>query len=426
MELTTDEQAMLDGDAGRPQQRAMELLVRYGRALGAERLVRTGNVTTTTTSTHPLLRQVAQNEGFDAVFSRFNLDSDDTVEMPRLQAATSQLIHGVYSEDAPELRVADDLQEIHSRSEAFFGSRGVQMFSTCTPYQVGNVPVFGEHVAWMESSAVVFANAVLGARTNTEGRESSGAAAVTGRIPYWGLHLPENRLGTHLVEVEVEVESMLDWGLLGYYIGAAVIDQIPVLTGVQATPNLPRLKHFGAAAATSGGVEMYHLPGVTPEARTVDEAFGGRAPVERLTYGPAERHWAYERLNVHGRDAGVDLIVLGCPHDSLEQVWETAALLDGRRIAPTTRLWVHTPRAIKEAADRSGYTRVIEEAGGRLLSDTCPAISRILPSGTRVVATDSAKQAHYLAALSGAQMWFGSLADCVDAAVTGTWKGDLR
>jgi predicted aconitase len=426
MQLTAEEQAMLDGARGRPHQKAMDLLVRYGEALGAERFVRTGNVATTTTATHPLIRQVAHEEGLGAVFSKFNLDSDEVVEMPHLQAGTSQLIHGVYSEDAPELRVPPEIRQIHADSEAFFGSHGVQMFSTCTPYQVGNVPAFGEHLAWMESSAVVYANAVLGARTNTEGRESSGAAAVTGRIPYWGLHIPENRFGTHLVEVRVEVEDILDWGLLGYYLGGVVVDRIPVITGVRSRPNLPRLKHFGAAAASSGGVEMYHIPGITPEARTLSEALGGRAPVETIVYDEAERRSAYERLNLNGRDADVDLVMLGCPHDSIEQVWEAATLLEGRSIHPSTHLWVHTPRAIKAVADRSGYTKVIEDAGGRLLSDTCPAISRTLPPDTKVVATDSAKQAHYLPAITGVQQWFGSLAECIDAALTGRWKGELR
>ncbi len=146
--------------------------------------------------------------------------------------------------------------------------------STCTPYQVGNVPVKGEHCAWMESSAVVYINSVLGARSNVEGRESTGAAMLTGKIPYWGYHLDENRLGTDLVEVEWDVQSMMDWGLLGYYIGEVVGERIPVLSGVRYVPNLYRIKHFGASAASSGGVELFHIPGITAEANSLEEAFG--------------------------------------------------------------------------------------------------------------------------------------------------------
>ena len=116
--------------------------------------------------------------------------------------------------------------------------------ATCTPYQVGNVPVRGEHCAWMESSAVVYCNSVLGARTNTEGTESTGAASITGKIPYWGYHLPENRFGTHLVEVEVPVEDMMDWGLLGYYVGEIIQDEIPVLVGEIRSAGPPQAEAF--------------------------------------------------------------------------------------------------------------------------------------------------------------------------------------
>jgi predicted aconitase len=297
--------------------------------------------------------------------------------------------------------------------------------ATCTPYQVGNVPVKGEHCAWMESSAVVYCNSVLGARTNTEGRESTGAASLTGKIPYWGYHLPENRFGTHLVEVEIPTESMMDWGLLGYYVGEIIQDEIPVLRGQLSQPDLVKLKHFGAAAASSGGVEMYHIPGVTPEAPNVESSFGSRKPLQTLRYGKQERRIAYENLNASARDRNIDFVMLGCPHDSVEQVWQAARLLEGKRLHSGTELWIHTPRALRELADRSGYTKIVEEAGAHILSDSCPAISRLMPGGTQVVATDSAKQAHYLPAITGVQTWFGSLEDCVQAAITGKWAGGL-
>jgi hypothetical protein len=283
----------------------------------------------------------------------------------------------------------------------------------------------GEHCAWMESSAVIYCNAVLGARTNTEGRESTGAASITGRIPYFGLHIPENRLATHLIDVQVPVDDMMDWGLLGYAIGEMVEEDIPAFRGLSAQPNMIKLKHFGAAAASSGGVEMYHIPGVTPETRSEEYAFGGRTPRATFVYGEAERRIAYEKLNSTARSHDVDFIMLGCPHNSIEQVGLAARLLEGKRLSAKTSLWVFTPRALKEVADRSGYTAIIEAAGGHVLTDTCPAISRIMPKDTKVVATDSAKQAHYLPAITGVQAWFGSVADCVEAAVSGRWNGRL-
>jgi predicted aconitase len=267
---------------------------------------------------------------------------------------------------------------------------------------------------------------VLGARTNVEGRESTGAAMLTGKIPYWGYHLTENRYGSHQVDVGVPVVDSIDWGLLGYWIGEQVAEGVPVLDGIAATPDLVKLKHFGAAAASSGGVELYHVPGITAEARSLEEAFGGRPPAQRISYGPAERQRTYEHLNSTATDTDVDLVMIGCPHATIGQIRDVVRLLEGRRVHPDSELWVFTPRALRHVAEQNGYARALEDAGARLMSDTCPAIGQFLPKGTRVIATDSAKQVHYLPAIMNVQGWFGTLADCVDAAVTGTWQGELR
>jgi predicted aconitase len=285
--------------------------------------------------------------------------------------------------------------------------------------------VRGEHIAWMESSAVIYANSVLGARTNCEGTASTGAASLTGKIPCWGNHLPRNRYGTHHIEVVTPVEDVLDWGMLGYFAGALVQDQRPVVTGSFAAPDLVALKHFGAAAASSGGVELYHVPGVTPEVTTLESAFRGTPP-QTIHYGPKERRSIYETLNNQGTSTDVDFVLLGCPHASLDQVRAAARALDGKRLHDGTQLWIMTPRALKEIADRSGYTEIVARAGGRILADSCPAMSRTAPTGTKVFATDSAKQAHYLPAILGIEAWFGTLEECVDAAVTGRWRGGLR
>ena len=269
MKLAADEQEMLDGKRGKARQKAMDLLVRYGEALGAERLIDTQNVCGTMGATTPFLREYGQRRGgMDAVFSEFNLDSAEVVEIPKMAVYSSHLQHGIDPDHAERHGIAPEVVTLHRNGEAWAASRGVQLLNTCAPYTVGNVPARGEHCAWMESSAVIYINSVLGARTNAEGRESAGSAMLTGKIPYWGYHIEENRLGTHHVELDIDVESTADWGLLGYYVGEVVQDRVPVISGVRATPDLPRLKHFGAAAASSGGVEMYHLVGITPEAHT--------------------------------------------------------------------------------------------------------------------------------------------------------------
>jgi predicted aconitase len=425
MKLTDDEKAMLDGAKGKAKQKAMDLLMRYGEALGAERLVNVSNVAGTWNAGSPPMKPFAE-KGMDAVFSKFNLDSDEIVETPQAEVYTCQLIHGIDTQNAHITGVAEEAVNRQKQAERYFGERGVAMFNTCTPYQVGNVPVKGEHCAWMESSAVVYCNSVLGARTNTEGRESTGAASITGKIPYWGFHIPEKRLGTHLVEVEVDVDDMMDWGLLGYAVGEVVEEDIPVISGISKVPSMIKLKHFGAAGASSGGVEMYHIPGVTPEANSVDEAFGRKKPIATIKYGKAERKVAYDNLNSSAKSCAVDFVMLGCPHNSIEQVWTIAKLLDGKKLSANTQLWVFTPRALRDTAELNGYGDMIRKAGGHLMSDTCPAIGRVMPKGTQVVATDSAKQAHYLPAIMKCQTWFGTVEDCVNAALTGRWQGDLQ
>jgi predicted aconitase len=424
MRLTDSEQAMLDGRSGRARQKAMELLVRYARALGAERFVDTTNVAGVPGSRTPFLHRYYGGGGYEVIFSRFDLDSDEVVDVPAMAVHSCHLQGGVDPENWQTLGAAADVRDRMLAGEDAARERGVQILKTCTPYLAGNVPQRGEHCAWMESSAVVYCNSVLGARTNTEGRESTSAAMLTGKIPDWGFHRTEYRLGSHHVQVDVPVESIMDWGMLGYFIGEAVQERIPVLTGDLSPPDVIRHKHFGAAAASSGGVEMYHIVGVTPEAGSLEQAFGARRPLETLRYGKAEQRRTYQTLNARGTDPHVDYVMLGCPHAALPQIEEACRLLDGRRISANCRLWIFTSRAVRALADEKGYTRIIRSAGGHLLTDTCSAIGQAVPPGTKVVALDSAKQAHYLPAIMGLEAWFGSTRDCIEAAITGFWKGE--
>src|SRR5262245_38027417 len=320
MKLTRDEQDILEGRNGKPTQKAMELLVRYADALGAERFVDTRNVAGVPGSANPFLQRYYAGqdvEGRDAIFSHFDLDSDELVEVPDALVPTYHLQGGADPRNWQTLGVRVEVFRNYQEREAFAARHDVTILKTCTPYLAGNLPAQGEHCAWMESSAVIFANSVLGARTNTEGRESTSAAMLTGKIPDWGLHRTECRFGTHRVDVQVPVESVMDWGMLGYFVGEVVQEHIPVVVGAFDTPEIVRLKHFGAAASSSGGVEMYHIVGTTPEAESVDIAFGPNQPAERFVYGEAERRQVYDRLNANASDPHVDYVMLGCPHAAL-------------------------------------------------------------------------------------------------------------
>jgi predicted aconitase len=428
MLLADDEKAMLDGAGGVAKQKAMELLVRYATALGAERFVDTNNIAGVPGSSTLFLQEYfekhAGDGSFEAVFSLYDLDADEVLSVPAATAKCCHLQGGMDLAHWSDLGMSSQAMQHQREDEAELARHGVRIMKTCTPYLAGNLPVKGEHCAWMESSAVVYCNSVIGARTNTEGRESTSAAMLTGKIPDWGFHRDEYRHATHLVHVETPVESVMDWGMLGYFIGEAVEEDIPVLTGAIRHANPLRHKHFGAAAASSGGVEMYHIVGVTPESASLEMALGGRKPVLTIKYGPEDRRRVYETLNANGRDANVDYVMLGCPHASIEQFRDVARLLEGKKIK--THLWMFTSRAVKTVADMSGFTRQIEDAGGLVMTDTCSAIARAVPKGTKVVALDSAKQTHYLPAMVDVEAWFGTTEDCIRAALTGRWTGELR
>ncbi|HEX78200.1 MAG TPA: DUF521 domain-containing protein [Dehalococcoidia bacterium] len=424
MKLTRDEQDMLEGKEGRAKQRAMELLVQYGEALGAERFVDTNNVHLLI-GFYPYPQMVTPRDS-DELISKFLLDTDERIVVDRVKSFNTTHIWAIDLERWQVMEASESLHELMEVIKKYCIRTGVSITATCTPYQIGNVPTKGEHCAWTESSAVPFCNAVLGARTNTEAAHSAFAIALTGKVPLSGFHIDENRLGTHLIDVELDVNDVLEWYLLGYFAGEVCQLAVPVYQLKHAiTPNISMLKALNAAGASSGGVMMYHIIGVTPEAPTLEAAFGGKKPKEVLSYGPAERRQTYENLN-SATDERVDLVNMGCPHYSLEQLRDVARLLEDKKVHENVDLWIWTAHQLKAIADRNGYTDIIAKAGGHLLTDTCPLNTNLFPKGTKIVATDSAKHAHYAPAIGGVDVWFGTMEECIDCAITGKWRGELK
>ena len=189
MRLTDEEKGMRDG--------AMDLLIRYGEALGAEHLCDVRNVATSMTQPSPVKARLVREGRWDKAFAVISLDSDEDLQVPPMRVATCQLQHGFGADAGRVVPWPAQMIALQGDAEAFYGRHGMNIVATCTPYQVGNIPVRGEHIAWMESSAVIYANSVLGARTNCEGTASTGAAALTGKVPCWGNHRDEGRYGTH-------------------------------------------------------------------------------------------------------------------------------------------------------------------------------------------------------------------------------------
>ena len=361
MKLTDSEKAILDGKEGAAKQAALDLLVRYGIAMGADRMLDVTNVACSIVNCYPKdAIPGIDPDRFDSVYAVANMGAPPcqaaTMQIPCAAANASTLATAASLDyfkylNAPEdlIRSVENLYEF-SHTHKFHDTR------TCAPYLVGSLPMKGEHCAWGESSAVIFINSVMGARTNCEGVHSSGAAAIVGKIPNAGYHLDENRLGTHLVHVEKVPKTPIEWDLMGYYCGKVVGEGVPVFVGDLGVVTLDLHKKFGAALSTTGGVDLYHMVGLTPEAHTLEEAFGGKKPLCEFSYGKAEEEHAREVLD-SSKNNTIDLVLLGCPFYSIDQIRRVADLVEGKKLHSGTRLILMTAWMTKALAKESGYAK---------------------------------------------------------------------
>jgi predicted aconitase len=305
-----------------------------------------------------------------------------------------------------------------------YRSLGARPTFTCAPYQLADArPEFGEQVAWGESNAIAFCNSVLGARTNRYGDFIDVAAAITGRVPYAGLHRTEARRATLVLRLAADVPAALRDAdvlapVLGIVLGRRAGSAVAVIDGLPPGQSEDRLKALGAAAASSGSVAMFHVVGSTPEAATLDAALQHRAPdaVELITL--ADLRDGRDRLS-SGAGERLAAVSLGTPHASLDELERIGVMLGGRRVHPDVELLVSTARDTMAEAARRGITTRLREAGAELLVDTCSYLVPILRPTDGATMTDSGKWAWYAPGNVGARVVFGSTAECVRSAVAG-------
>jgi len=325
----------------------------------------------------------------------------------------------------PELwRGAPEEAERGRRLMEAYRALGCQPTFTCAPYQVAEArPSFGEQVAWAESNAIVFCNSVIGARTNRYGDFIDVACAVAGRVPDAGLHQTDERRGQLLLRFGADVPRRLTdddsfYPVLGMVLGRRAGTTVAVLEGLPPALSEDRLKALGAAAASSGSVALFHAVGSTPEASTLEAALGGEPEaVEEIAF----EELAAARAELTSAEGDVPLrgVSIGTPHASLDEVTRLAELLGDHRPAPGVQLVISTGRDIMERADELGLVAGLHEAGVEILVDTCSYIAPVLRPGDGAVMTDSAKWAYYAPGNIGAQVRFGSTAECVASAVAG-------
>jgi hypothetical protein len=371
--LTKEQERILAGERGEVLGRMLRLLVRLGDIYGADRMIPVASV------------QVAGVSYKSIGDPGLEFLEDIAGKGVEVRVPTTLNPPGMDLVDWKELGFPEDFAEKQLRIMRAFERMGIMITATCTPYLVGNLPRFGEHLAWSESSAVSFANSVLGARTNREGGPSALAAALCGVTPNYGLHLDENRRPSVVVRVTAELKNSSDFGALGYYVGKLVKKGIPYYQGIRDA-NVDQLKALGAAMAASGAVALYHAEGLTPEAELVDTK-----GLEVIEVGERELRETYEKLNT-GEEP--DVVILGCPHASLREIVTLARKLKGKRLRKP--LWICTSRATKDVASRLGFVKTIEGAGGKVVADTCMVVSPIERMGFKTTGVDSGKAANYL------------------------------
>ncbi|MDI6701724.1 aconitase X catalytic domain-containing protein [Methanothermobacter wolfeii] len=379
MYLSRTEERMYDGEFGETIQKSMEILVALGDIYGAE-----GMVDISSAQISGVSYKTIGDAGLEYL-------EDLSSRGARVKVTSTLNPAGLDLERWREMGFSEEFAERQIRIVDAYSSMDVMNTCTCTPYLIGNVPLRGSHIAWSESSAVSYANSVLGARTNREGGPGALAAAICGKTPEYGYHLDENRAATLVVDVECELSGS-DYGALGHITGKMVGEGVPYFRFI-SKPEPDDLKALGAAMASSGAVALYHVEGLTPEYMDADASGAD----DHVSIDAGDIAGARESLSTSTDEP--DLVCLGCPHCSLGEIRRIASFL--RNNEPGVEFWVCTSAAIKSAADRMGYTETIEAAGGMLVSDTCMVVAPVEELGYGVLGVDSAKAANYIPGMCG-------------------------
>lgn len=410
--LTPVERAMLTGERGEAVALCMRIVVGVARANGAQRLQEIESAHADGCLFHGVAgldftERLVQLGGRVQVRTTLNVGSLDLLH--------PELVHA----DATLTNYGRRLMDAHV-------ALGCEQTWSCAPYQTGHRPDFGAHVAWAESNAIAFVNSVLGARSDRYGDFLDIAAAITGRVPFAGLHCDQARQATLHLDFSRVSKPLLGhdaaWPSIGALLGGRARTQVAALTGLPGDLSddgvtEDRLKALGAAAASSGGVALFHVVGVTPEAPTLESVLSPGAPV--VSIGTEDLRSARDQLST-ATDDRLDAVSLGTPHFSLAEFAALASELQpGIDFSPDVDVYVSTSRGVLAQAEELGYADLVLQAGGRILTDTCTYVTPVLAAEVRNVMTNSGKWAWYAPANLGINTVLGSLGECVASARAG-------
>lgn len=402
MKLTREQKDMLDGKYGKGTAYAMKIQVAIGESFDAERMV-------PITRAHVAL----SNQEADLWFCEKLLSEGAKCRVtPTVNPGFCLEFFKKRDMVAPEY--ADLMQRTHNA----YKSIGAQLTYNCTPYIDTNVPNFKEVIAFSESSATPYANAVWGARTNREGANSALCAAITGYVPEYGLLLDENRKGDILVEIQADIKTPYDYHIIGM-LGKKIGEGIPVFTGFpKGTITKEALRNLGAQLNTSGAYGMYHILGVTPEAPDLETAFGGKEPKRKVVLTNKDKEDILKEISEEG-NRKIDFAMFGCPHFTLEEVKYIASKIEGKKLEK--EMWILVSSHVKEMAVRMGLDEIISNAGGFIVPDTCPDQPCWRHLEGKIGITESPKCAYY-PQRRGIHFVIRDLDTCIEAALTGEVK----
>lgn len=427
MRLTDYEKHMLDGREGQLKQVCLENIIRYAEILGAEELCEVTKATVFC-GAHNYLN-VAGSDDFNTVFSKMNLAVDEII--PFDQTYQNCYIQSCVSPcDQHEYVPFNQTWPFFEKNSDFLEQArdaGVIIAGTCAPYLTGWLPIRGEHFVTTESGVTMLGNTIWGAMGNSDGIEAAFWSAICGRTPKWGKHIQKNRQGTHLVEINTEVNTLLEWDLLGRSIGVSLPPgSVPVILGEFDGVTFQKMRQLCTTLAISSNSEMCHIVGYTPEARTVEDAFQGETPEDTVEINHQAMEAVYESV-CDPEEGNIDFVSLGCPHYDIDQIKRAADYLKGKKIHPNVHFMVWTVYPLKCMADENGYTKIIEAAGGHIYTSTCPStIGEVFLENYNGFVFDSLKQAGAIKSEIGQPVYFGDVYRCIDAAVLGRWEGRLR
>ena len=395
MKLTTEEQDMLIGKYGKAAKKSMEILTTLGEIFDAENMVAITSVQIAGVSYANL-----GEAGLEYL--------SEMAEDGKVRVLTTLNPAGMDRENWEVLGIDKEFAKNQNRAIDAFATMGIITTCSCTPYLIGNTPHFGQHLAWAESSAVCYANSVIGARTNREGGPSALAAAITGKTPRYGYHLEENRHGEVLIEVKAQIKGTDQFGVLGKIIGDKLGElgkKIPYITGISSA-TVEELKSFCASVATYGGTALFHMETITPE-------YDKYPRPDKISFGITQDDLNKTRSELIDEDLEIDFVSIGCPHASIHEIAKIANLLKGKRVKK--EFWITTARPTKRIADEAGYSKIIENAGAKFAADTCCVVAPI-KGRFKGIMVDSAKACYYGRAKNKFKVKIGSIEKCIEEA----------